>query len=600
MKQKELFPLLKKGFGGLMVLASALFTVGCDDKDEPEILPSEPVFTIVTENEIEIFEAGETRSFEVEAKNIASAQVSFPEGWTAVYEDDTLEVTAPETDGEAVETEGEVIIYYKGTDGSKGWAALQVQVVITEEPEEDPGQEPEPEPDPEDPEDSNYPTPDQSFKLDIQVPDFSHTVNFSVYPDNKEYPYWVTMDYVQNFEMYSSLEEYVADDVDFWNSSYGDLALMCYTGDKDFYNNDIPNGAYVLITYYYDAENGVAINPVASEYFTVVGSSSAGDEDEPYLGLSYSLDYGREGWDGLLGIPTTGKCIVVSSPDPNSAVAGWYYGIFSKDNIDGAYNSDDAIRNELKSNEEFHNKNMIINVVEFNTQWVLCGFWVDALGNEGPVERIPFTATLGESADWHFVDYEGVWTVSGTNMKGQKVSYDITLEENVYGDSFKVFGFTQTGNDRKYNAPVRLRYNNGILEFYESSVLGMDGDGYWLGFNGFIDNPEKQGAYASVNKDLTIAKAVRDNNTLRLTWENANISGYTVPFVAFSYGQMYDNYGDEYCVPYDEDIDYFIVKDLKITQKSTVSTMARKPKLPDVTNAVNTLARRKGKFSFNR
>lgn len=446
-----------------------------------------------------------------------------------------------------------------------------------------------------DPEDPETPGGNEAFRFEINVPDFSNTVTFSVYPDNKTYPYWVTLDYVQNFEMAGSLDQYVAEDIDYWNSTYGDFGSMCHRGDLLNASQDfLPNGAYVLVAYYYDAETGKAINPVASEYFTVYSSSVGGDDEEPYLGLSYELDYGREGWDSLLGMDTTGKCIIVCSPNPNSMVAGWYYAIFSKANIDGPYNSDDAIRAELKSNEEFHNKNMQVYVKEFGTEWVLCGFWVDGQGNEGPIERIPFTASLNESANWSFVDYEGVWTVSGTNMSGRRVSYDITLEENMYNESFKAWGFTQTGKDRQYNAPVRVRYNNGYLEFYESSLLGMDGDGNWMGFNGFIDNPEKAGAYASVNNNSTIIKATRQNNQLKLNWQNATIGGYTVPFVAFSYGTMYDSYGDEYLMPYDEDMDYFIVRDLTITQKSMPSGMAQKPRLPDTTAAKIALSRKVG------
>lgn len=574
---------------GLMLIGSAFLAASCDNSNEPE--PGDgagPVFKIQTENEVEQFYSAQRRTFTVTAENIADTEVVAPEGWQAKCEEDVLTVVSPSASDENAQTEGEVTVNYVGTNGTKGTASMKVELVASDDPDQ--------------PEGPRYPEPGEIFHFQTYVPDFSNTVSFSVYPDNQEYPYWVTLDNVLNFESFGSLDEYVKDDLEYWNSTYGDLGMMCFTGDLlNTQVNDLPNGAYVLIAYYYDAETGTAINPTVSEYFTVNGSSSGGDvTNEPYLGLSYELDYGREGWDALLGIPTTGKCIVVSSPDPNSAVAGWYYGLFSKANIDGAYNSDEAIRKELKSNEAFHNQPLIVNVVDFGTQWVLCGFWVDAQGNDGPVERIPFTATMGESANWKFVDYEGVWTVSGTNLNGKKVSYDVTFEENMYGESFKVFGFTQTGYDRKYNAPVRVRYNDGILEFYESSLLGMDGDGNWMGFCGFIDNPEKLGAYASVNNNSTIAKAVRENNTMRLTWQNATISGFTEPFVTFSYGQMYDEYGDEYCVPYDEDLEYFIVKDMQITLKSMPSGARMKSPTLDKAKARLAMSRMSTKHSVRK
>ena len=72
----------------------------------PRYDSTKPSFVIEGINDVEIFEAGETRTYTVVAANVADFSISKPDGWRVSYENNTIEVTAPTQEHTCAETAG--------------------------------------------------------------------------------------------------------------------------------------------------------------------------------------------------------------------------------------------------------------------------------------------------------------------------------------------------------------------------------------------------------------------------------------------------------------------------------------------------------------
>lgn len=109
----------------IVALACMLPMTGCsDDKDAPE--PLVPEFVITGCEGVQDFNRGESKTYSVDASNIAQITISAPTGWTADYSDGTLTVTAPSDEERDVTCKGNIVISTMSVDEIEAEAAIEV------------------------------------------------------------------------------------------------------------------------------------------------------------------------------------------------------------------------------------------------------------------------------------------------------------------------------------------------------------------------------------------------------------------------------------------------------------------------------------------
>ncbi len=544
---------------GLCVIAltTSMIATSCTDNNDIDVNVEDQTssFTIKNaDNSVVVFEPNQCVEYEVEAVNIVRTSLLQPAGWNVEYDDTTLSITAPQS-REGADLQGSVTIRYTGADDVSGEASVRVKVEFDDQDE------------------PNKPTPDGSFEVQTMVN--GDEIAFTIFPDNTDAPYQITLDTKSSFLSYGSSEEYMAYDIQYWKDMYGDgYESTLVSGMISDSFTDVPNGTYIVCAYYVDVTTSNGYGFAYQE--VVVGNSGPvtpgpGETAEPSLGLAYIVGDGEP-----FGFVNQG--VVVCYVDPNPYVVDWYYGIFRPENCNGL--PDEDIRAGLKSLESLHGQNVLVYNYDWNTNVVLCGFWIDAEGNEGPIERIPLVVSLNPSEDCNYEDYIGEWIVSGKNSSGNKVSYEIEISENMRDESYNIFGLTRTGKDRECNAPVKTSFKNGAIVFYESSTLGVDREsGNWLGFLGYAydkSNPNNKG-YFNINHQ-TIATGVCSGDNIILNWNVFNYEGYTLQYYTFVYGYLTeDEYREESFFLYEEDLRDYIVSDMTITKKgaSTANVMKK-------------------------
>ena len=555
---KRAFQFVTRALCSAAVLSFALVAGGCDDNNKTNTEGGEVKFVINNIAEgINTFALGETKSYTVEAENIKSTEISCPNGWAATYTAKALAVTSPKELTADVEASGNIIVRYTGNNGAVGRVSFRVQADATVEPDPDPKPEP---------------TPDPKGSFSISATADGSTINFKIMPDDPTAKFWIGLDAEANYAQYPTPEQYVAYDLDYWvngEDGYGAEGFKerLANGPIEDKFTGAPNGSYIVYAYYVndDLTKGFGFSKV-----TVVVEDASTEPEEPVLNLQYDLGDGTQ-----FGEQGAGKGVVVAFIEPTNSVVDWYYGSFRADVANNM--TDEQIRASLKEYEQLHGQNVEIYFYEWNTKIVLCGFYIDANGNEGPIERVPVTVSLTGETDWNYGDYLGEWTVKGKNALGNEVSFDISIEENMYNDSYKIFGFTRTGKDKTYNAPTRANFKNGQIEFYENSLLGIDQEsGNFLGFLGYayeISNPENKG-YFNIDHQV-IARGVRANNTIALDWQQFTWNGdgteHKLQYYTFVYGYLTeDEIRNQYFYLYDEDLTSYVVSDMTITKKNTI------------------------------
>lgn len=555
---KRAFQSVTRALCSAAVLSFALVAGGCNDNKNTDNEGGEVKFVInnIVEG-INTFALGETKSYTVEAENIKSTEISYPNGWSATLVAKALAVTSPKELTADVEASGNIIVRYTGNNGAQGRVSFRVQADATVDPD--------PEPKPE-------PTPDPEGSFSISATADGSTINFRIVPDDPSAKFWIGLDAEANYAQYPTPEQYVAYDLDYWingEDGYGAEGFKerLANGPIEDKFTGAPNGSYIVYAYYVndDLTKGFGFSKV-----TVVVNDASAEPEEPVLNLQYDLGDGTQ-----FGEQGAGKGVVVAFIEPTNSVVDWYYGSFQADVANNM--TDEQIRASLKQYEQLHGQNVEIYFYEWNTKIVLCGFYVDANGNEGPIERVPVTVSLTGDTDWNYGDYLGEWTVKGKNARGNEVSFDISIEENMYNDSYKIFGFTRTGKDKTYNAPARANFKNGQIEFYENALLGIDQEsGNFLGFLGYayeISNPENVG-YFNIDHQV-IARGVRANNTIALDWQQFTWDGdgtaHKLQYYTFVYGYLTeDEIRNQYFYLYDQDLESYVVSDMTITKKNTI------------------------------
>lgn len=555
---KRAFQSVTRALCSAVVLSFALVAGGCNDNKNTDNEGGEVKFVInnIVEG-INTFAFGETKSYSVEAENIKSTEISCPNGWSATLVAKALAVTSPKELTADVEASGNIIVRYTGNNGAQGRVSFRVQADATVDPD--------PEPKPE-------PTPDPEGSFSISATADGSTINFRIVPDDPSAKFWIGLDAEANYAQYPTPEQYVAYDLDYWvngEDGYGAEGFKerLASGPIEDKFTGAPNGSYIVYAYYVndDLTKGFGFSKV-----TVVVNDASAEPEEPVLNLQYDLGDGTQ-----FGEQGAGKGVVVAFIEPTNSVVDWYYGSFQADVANNM--TDEQIRASLKQYEQLHGQNVEIYFYEWNTKIVLCGFYVDANGNEGPIERVPVTVSLTGDTDWNYGDYLGEWTVKGKNARGNEISFDISIEENMYNDSYKIFGFTRTGKDKTYNAPARANFKNGQIEFYENALLGIDQEsGNFLGFLGYayeISNPENVG-YFNIDHQV-IARGVRANNTIALDWQQFTWDGdgtaHKLQYYTFVYGYLTeDEYRNQYFQLYDQDLESYVVSDMTITKKNTI------------------------------
>lgn len=531
----------------LAVSLFAFVAAGCSDSgDEPEILTSSFVVK-GADSSVEEFAPGASRTYQVEAKNIVRTSISQPAGWSADYDDTSLVIVAPSS-GAGASAMGDVVVKYVGADGVSGQAVVHVKVNFSTTP------------------------PQQQGSFEIMAAFDGSGIEFVVTPDDRTKLYQLAVDSKASYDRFSSDEDFMRYDIEYWQEEYGSdyVTENLVSGVQQGSFPEIPDGTYVVYAYYVDVDTSTGYG--FSKDIVVVGNggSVGPTPTEPSLELEYHID-DSPSWTAFVpGYDPATQGIVVCAATANELVSDWYYGVFLPENCNNS--SDDDIRAGLRNNEIYHNQPVAVYPFAWDTELVLCGFYVDMDGNEGPVERIPFVVSLNPSAGYAYEDYLGAWIVSGTGVRGNKVEYEISIEENVRNDSYRVFGFTRTGKDKANNAPVLVSFKAGGVEFYESSTLGIDGEN-WLGFLGYaydMANPSNVG-YFNINHQ-TIATGVISGNNILLDWKMFTYGDYKLKYYTFVYGYFVeDDLRNEDFYLYDEDLQDYIVSDMVITRKGAAT-----------------------------
>lgn len=91
-----------------------------------------PLFIIEGVKEVEVLEAGETRTYKVEAAHVADYSISKPDGWRVAYSENILSVTAPMSDHTCAETEGVIAFNLVSPAGKSCIVKMQVKVLMQE------------------------------------------------------------------------------------------------------------------------------------------------------------------------------------------------------------------------------------------------------------------------------------------------------------------------------------------------------------------------------------------------------------------------------------------------------------------------------------
>lgn len=556
---KSAFKFLTHTLFALAALAFAFVAGGCDKTENEAGGASKFEISGISGSTIK-FALGEKKSYPFEAVNISQTSIDKPAGWSVDlnFDTKTLVVTAPKVLTGA-SASGEVVIKYTGTDGVSNKAVIRVETDATIEPE------PDPEPDP---------TPDIKGSFEIQTQVSGTSISFYITPDDINGKFWIGLDAENHFKQFNTVNEYIADDIAYWKQQYGDaFASSLASGPvADKFSNVDVAGTYIVYAYY--VNDDLATGYGFSMTTVVISDSGTAEPVEPALNLQCHIGDGAQfGYDG--------KGVVVAFIEPTDNVTDWYYGSFRAEVANSM--TDDEVRASLKQYEQLHGQNVEVYPYDWQTKIVLCGFYIDANGNEGPIERVAVTVSLTGDATYNYGDYLGEWTVSGKNAAGNEVSWDISIEENMYNESYKIFGFTRTGKDRTYNAPVRANYTNGAIEFYENSLLGIDQESQnFLGFLGFayeVGKPDNVG-YFNIDHQV-IARGVRANNTIAIDWQQFTWNGdgneHKLQYYAFAYGYLTeDEIRNQYFYQYDEDLQTYIVSDITITKKHVPAKSLRK------------------------
>lgn len=116
----------------LLLFAALLPIVSCNNKEEADGPAELKVDGISPDSENIVFEYGETKEWTVHTSNVASVQVSFPQGWKATADLSKLAVTAPEEADADYVKGGYVILSYTSTSGDVNKFAFPVGLVMPE------------------------------------------------------------------------------------------------------------------------------------------------------------------------------------------------------------------------------------------------------------------------------------------------------------------------------------------------------------------------------------------------------------------------------------------------------------------------------------
>lgn len=113
------------------ILAAALFSMAAcsdDDNNGPVEEPGEPQIEIVSPEAVNYVPLGTTATFNVKASNVSQTKVTAPLGWSALYSNGKLTVTAPSAETSACEQTGEVKIEVLSLAETPVTASIMVSV----------------------------------------------------------------------------------------------------------------------------------------------------------------------------------------------------------------------------------------------------------------------------------------------------------------------------------------------------------------------------------------------------------------------------------------------------------------------------------------
>lgn len=93
----------------IIAMMSVLPLTSCsDEKDTPD--PAVPEFVITDCEGTQKFTRGESKTYTVDAQNIANISISTPQGWSSDFSDNILTITAPSDQERNVACSGEIVI----------------------------------------------------------------------------------------------------------------------------------------------------------------------------------------------------------------------------------------------------------------------------------------------------------------------------------------------------------------------------------------------------------------------------------------------------------------------------------------------------------
>lgn len=504
---------MKKLFYGFAVWLSAtaigICASGCGDKNEPITIAGEATLAFENVSGKVTFVYDETKNFTTVSEGVEQTRVETPDGWYSTYVNNVLAITAPAKNNASAQTSGVVSIIYAGSDGVSKTVSFDVEVV----------------------EGTTPPRPvEGGFDITCQVA--ASTLSYRIVPDVPDATYVITVDLKSTYDTFGNDADYMAADVAYWLREYnGDLTPILGTGEYSDIYEDLPaNKEFILCAYYCNADGSVT-SGFSKQFFSTDATDPGGDpvSEHPDLELGYEIGDGEP-----FGYP--GKAVVVAYVTPNDKAADWYYGMFPIEN-----NSlpDEDLINGLMQYEELHGQNVMVYPYDWGVQKLLCGFALDAEGNKGPLHRKPITVSTGVSSDASYEDYLGEWIVGGRNAVGDDTSFTITFEQNVYNDSYNVFGFTGEDRDRKFRAPVKVAFDKGVLRFKEQLVLGMDSDGNWMAFVGIARNLSSPSMFTYFCEEgKAIATGGLIGNTITVDWQSASTEIGMFKYFAFAYGYL--------------------------------------------------------------
>lgn len=526
----------------LLAAAIGICASGCDDKKEPVTMVGEATLTIQNVSGKVTFVYDETKNFTTVSEGVEQTRVEVPDGWYSTYANNVLTVNAPSKNDASAQTSGTVSIQYAGSDGVSKTASFDVEVV----------------------EGTTPPRPvEGGFDITYQVA--STTLSYHIVPDNPDATYVITLDLKSTYDTFGNDADFMAADVAYWKNEYGDdLSPILGAGEYSDVFEGLPANQQFILCAYYCNEDGSVTSGFSKRFFSTDGTTPGGDpvSEYPDLELGYEIGDGEP-----FGYP--GKAVVVAYVTPNDKAADWYYGMFP---IENNSLSDEELINGLMQYEELHAQNVMVYPYDWGAQKLLCGFALDAEGNKGPLHRKPLTVSTGVSSDASYDDYLGEWVVSGRNAVGDDTSFAITFEQNVYNDSYNVFGFAGEDRDRTFRAPVKVAYDKGMLRFKEQLVLGIDSAENWMAFVGIarnLSNPSMFTYFCEEGKAIATGGLI--GNTITVDWQSSSTEIGMFKYFAFAYGYLD---AEENFVFYRGDDLRYAASDMRIVKKGGAAAAA--------------------------